>query len=142
MAKPSNVDFWMREKLIAVSRSTNVIKPAASKRRPLPQPDKKAEPLEYRKLVEGEIISAADNGNLREIIQGVTHRDSLHSSVTFMRTASLQQFLFDEQGNRVPLVAGGNCYNRMFLADDKTAAAVEAWSTASDSFKNPKLPSA
>jgi len=46
---------------------------------------------------------------------------------------SVDQFNFSTE-EEAPLVAGGNCYNRMYIGDEKTMVAVETWKKAKEAF--------
>lgn len=116
---------WMREKLIA--HATNNVSPA-KEAKALAAAFKKAEPL-VRKLVEAKYKPA-------DMI--VCAKYSLTKPDACVRvqypSGAVQQFDFPDM-ETAPVVTSGSCYNRMFLADDKTATAVEAWVAARDAFR-------
>lgn len=117
---------WMRDKLIAYA--TDHVKPVAEAKA-LAVAYKKAEPL-VRKIVEAK-YKPADMAVCAKY--KLTQRD-MCIKVQFPN-GSVEEFRFNDK-ETAPLVANdGNCYRRIYIADDKTAAAVEAWSAANDAFK-------
>lgn len=116
---------WMRDKLIAHAEKS--VSPA-KETKVLAAAYKKAEPL-VRKLVEAK-YKPADMAICAKY--DVTKPDAC-IRVQFPN-GGVEQFDFSDM-ETAPIVVKGNCYSRMFLADDKTAAAVEAWVSARDAFK-------
>ena len=117
--------MWMREKLIA--HATNSVSPA-KEAKALAAAYKKAEPL-VRKIVEAK-YKPADMAVCAKY--GLTKPDAC-IRVQYP-SGAVQQFDFAGTDN-APVVVGSNCYSRMFLADEKTASAVEGWVAARDAFK-------
>lgn len=116
---------WMREKLIAhATKNVSPVKEAKA----LASAYKKAEPL-VRKIVEAKF---KPDDMLICSKYGLTQRDTC-IRVQFPNGA-VQQFDFTDK-NTAPIVAHGSCYNRMYLADEKSANAIETWVTARDTFK-------
>lgn len=120
---------WMREKLTAYA--TENVSPAAEAKA-LASAYKKAEPL-VRKLVETK-FKPADMVVCEKY--GLTQRDSC-VRVQYP-SGAVQEFRFASDDVAPVIASKGNCYSRMYLADEKTAAAVEAWTTATDAFKKEK----
>lgn len=120
---------WMREKLIAHAE-TNVS--PAKEAKALAAAYKKAEPL-VRKLVEAK-YKPAD--------MAVCAKYDLTKPDTCIRVqfanGGVEQFEFANSESAPIVTSKGNCYSRMYLADDKATAAVEAWVSARDAFKAEK----
>lgn len=116
---------WMRDKLIAHAEKN--VSPA-KEAKALAAAYKKAEPL-VRKLVEAK-YKPADMVVCEKY--GLTKPDAC-IRIQFP-SGVVQQFDFAEKES-APVVTGSSCYSRMFISDEKTAAAVEAWVTARDAFK-------
>lgn len=117
---------WMQDKLIA--HATNTVSPA-KEAKALTAAYRKAEPL-VRKLVEAK-YKPADMLICEKY--GLTRRDSC-IRVQFPN-GGVEQFNFTEEETS-PIVPDGSCYSRMYLSDEKTATAVEAWISARDAFKS------
>ncbi len=119
---------WMRDKLIA--HAENNVAPA-KEAKALAAAYKKAEPL-VRKIVEAK-YKPAD--------MAVCAKYELTKPDTCIRvqfpSGGVEQFDFADAAS-APIIVKGNCYSSMYIADDKTAAAVEAWVTARDAFKTEK----
>lgn len=116
---------WMRDKLI--SHATNSVAPA-KEAKALTAAYRKAEPL-VRKLVEAK-YKPADMVICEKY--GLTKHDTC-IKIQFP-SGAVQQFDFAE-AETAPVVTSGSCYSRMYLSDEKTALAVEAWVVARDAFK-------
>lgn len=117
--------MWMREKLIA--HATNNVAPA-KEAKALAAAYKKAEPL-VRKIVEAK-YKPADMAVCQKY--DLTKPDAC-IRVQFP-SGAVEQFDFAST-EIAPIVTKGSCYSRMYLADEKTANAVEAWVAARDAFK-------
>lgn len=116
---------WMRDKLIV--HATNTVAPA-KEAKALTSAYRKAEPL-VRKLVEAK-YKPADMVICEKY--GLTRRDSC-IRVQYPNGV-VQQFDFSEKETS-PITPDSSCYGRMYLADEKAAAAIEAWVAARDAFK-------
>lgn len=116
---------WMREKLIA--HATTSVAPA-KEAKVLAAAYRKAEPL-VRKLVEAK-FKPADMEICKKY--ELTRPDPC-IRVQFP-SGVVQEFRFTE-AETAPIVTSGNCYSRMYQADERTAVAIEAWVTARDAFK-------
>lgn len=116
---------WMREKLVAYA--TDHVKPAVEAKA-LAAAYKKAEPL-VRKLVEAK-YKPADMVVCERY--KLTQRDAC-IRVQFPNGV-VQEFRFEDKETAPVVAMDGNCYRRIYIADDKTATAVEAWSGASEAF--------
>lgn len=116
---------WMRDKLILhASTAVSPVKEAKA----LTASYRKAEPL-VRKMVEAK-FKPADMVVCEKY--GLTRNDSC-IRIQFP-SGAIEEFTFNE-AEVAPFVVGGNCYSRMYLADEKTATAIEAWVTARDAYK-------
>jgi len=120
---------WMREKLIA--HANEHVSPVAEAKA-LASAYKKAEPL-VRKIVEAK-FKPADMVVCEKY--GLTQRDSC-IRVKYPDGA-VQQFRFTNDDCAPVIACNRNCYSRIYIGDEKTAAAVEAWVTADDAFKKEK----
>ena len=116
---------WMRDKLI--THATTNVSPA-KEAKTLAAAYRKAEPL-VRKVVEAK-YKPAD--------MAICAKYELTKPDACIRlqfpNGAVQVFDFNEK-ETAPIVTTGSCYSRMYLADEKTANAVEAWVTARDAFK-------
>jgi hypothetical protein len=115
---------WMRDKLVAYA--TENVAPAAEAKA-LKQTYMKAAPL-VRKAVEQK-YKPVDMLVCKKY--DLAHPDSCIRMRFENGAVEEFRFLKEEEG---PLVAGGNCYNRIFIADEKTRVAVEAWVDAKKAF--------
>lgn len=120
---------WMRDKLI--SHVSNHVSPVAEAK-VLAAAYKKAEPL-VRKIVETK-FKPADMAVCEKY--GLTQRDRC-VRVQYP-SGVVQEFQF-ENDEAAPIIASkGNCYSRVYIADEKAAVAIEAWNTATEAFKKEK----
>lgn len=89
---------------------------------------KKAEPL-VRKIVEAK-YKPADM-----VVCAKYELTRPDACVRFQLPNSVvTEFSFESEAV-APIVVGNNCYSRMYLADEKAAAAIEAWVSARDALK-------
>lgn len=120
---------WMRDKLI--SHASDHVSPVAEAK-VLAAAYKKAEPL-VRKIVEAKFKPA-------DMVVCEKYGLTQHDSCIRVQYPSgvVQEFRFASEETAPLIAAKGNCYGRMYIADDKAAAAVEAWVTANEAFKKEK----
>lgn len=116
---------WMREKLI--SYATETVKPAAETKA-LDAAYKKAAPL-VRKIVEAK-YKPADMAICAKY--ELTQPDACIRLQ--LANGAVQEFEFVEDDG-IPIVTRGSCYSRMYVADEKASAAIDAWAAARDAFK-------
>ena len=116
---------WMREKLISFAKES--VAPVAEQKA-LNAAYKKAEPL-VRKLVEAKYKPA----DMAVCAKYSLTRPDACIRVQFAN-GGVEQFNFATE-EVAPIVVKGDCYSRMYLADERVSAAVEAWVSARDAFK-------
>jgi hypothetical protein len=118
----------MREKLVSFADQT--VAPVAQQKA-LDATYKKAEPL-VRKIVEAK-YKPAD--------MAICAKYSVTTPDTCVRIqlsdGAVKEFTFSPP-ETAPIVVKGSCYSRMYQADEKTSAAIDAWLTAKDAFRDEK----
>jgi hypothetical protein len=119
---------WMRDRL--VSHAEKTVAPA-KETKAFDAAYAKAEPL-VRKIVEAK-FKPADMAICEKY--GVARRDQCIR--VQLADGSVEEFSFvDKEAS--PLVVGRSCYDRMYVADAKASAAIEAWKAARDALEDEK----
>jgi hypothetical protein len=116
---------WMRERLNSYAKE-NVAPIVESKA--LTAAYRKAEPL-VRKVVEAK-YKPADMEVCNKY--GVAYRDACIRMQ--LSDGAVKQFTFAEE-EAAPFVVRGNCNSRMYIADEKTSHAVDAWIVAKETLE-------